>query len=84
MPFRFALTSSIVPNRTRCVAFRAVMGTDKMTAMDDLFARYTGQTVPVSFNVGFVALSYVVSLLGAGSTLELINRRTSLKGLYNQ
>ncbi|KAK6074038.1 mhyt domain signaling [Seiridium cupressi] len=54
-----------------------------MTAMDDLFARYTGQTVPVSFNVGFAALSYVVSLLGAGSTLELINRRTSLKGLYN-
>lgn len=55
-----------------------------MTAMDDLFARYVGQTVPVSFNVGFVVLSYVVSLLGAGSTLELINRRTSLKGLYNQ
>ncbi|KAI1858907.1 hypothetical protein JX265_005117 [Neoarthrinium moseri] len=54
-----------------------------MTAMDDIFARYTGQTVPVSFNVGFVVLSYVVSLLGAGSTLELINRRTSLKGLYN-
>ncbi|KAH6645916.1 hypothetical protein BKA67DRAFT_525779 [Truncatella angustata] len=54
-----------------------------MAPLDDLFARYTGQTVPVSFNVGFVALSYVVSLLGAGSTLELINRRTSLKGLYN-
>ncbi|KAI0125311.1 hypothetical protein BJ170DRAFT_584523 [Xylariales sp. AK1849] len=54
-----------------------------MTAMDDLFARYTGEAVPVSWNVGFVVLSYVVSLLGAGSTLELINRRTSLKGLYN-
>lgn len=52
--------------------------------LDELVARYAGQAVPTSYNVGFVVLSYVVSLLGAGSTLELINRRTSIKGLYNQ
>jgi hypothetical protein len=54
------------------------------TTLEELVARYVGQAVPVSYNVGFVVLSYVVSLLGAGSTLELINRRTSFKGLYNQ
>ncbi|KAK6839381.1 hypothetical protein PG987_005247 [Apiospora arundinis] len=53
------------------------------TASDDLLTRFTGHAVPVSFDPGFVILSYVVSLIGAGCTLELINRRTSLKGLYN-
>ena len=48
------------------------------------YAQYIGQIVPRSFNVGFIALSYVVSLVGAGSTLELINRRTSPKGTHNQ
>ncbi len=55
-----------------------------MSTGEDLIARYTGQTVPVSYSAGFVILSYVVSLLGAGSTLVLINRRTSIKGAYNQ
>lgn len=45
--------------------------------------QYLGRTVLISFDPGYVVLSYVVSLLGAGSTLELINRRTSLKGWYN-
>ena len=49
----------------------------------DLLLQYEGQIVPRSFNAGFVALSYVVSLIGALSTLELINRRTSPKGKFN-
>ncbi|KAK8099507.1 uncharacterized protein PG998_012748 [Apiospora kogelbergensis] len=54
-----------------------------MSNSDDLLARFTGHAVPVSFDPGFVVLSFLVSLIGAGCTLELINRRTSLKGLYN-
>ncbi|KAK8071200.1 hypothetical protein PG997_011403 [Apiospora hydei] len=54
-----------------------------MSASDDLLARYTGHDVPVKFDPGFVVLSFLVSLIGAGCTLELINRRTSLKGLFN-
>jgi hypothetical protein len=45
---------------------------------------YEGRFVPQRFNAGFVALSYLVSLVGAGSTLELINRRTGSKGLFNK
>jgi hypothetical protein len=55
-----------------------------MPTAEDLLDRYSGQIVPFSFNAGFVGLSYVVSLVGAGSTLELINRRTSHKGYHNQ
>lgn len=51
---------------------------------DALFAQWQGQIVPRSFNAGFVTLSYIVSLIGAGSTLELINRRTAPKGRINQ
>ncbi|PNP60974.1 hypothetical protein FNYG_14299 [Fusarium nygamai] len=53
-----------------------------MTAQN-LLREYQGHIVPQSYNAGFVALSFVVSLIGAGSTLELINRRTGLRGLYN-
>ncbi|KAH6883583.1 hypothetical protein B0T10DRAFT_139565 [Thelonectria olida] len=49
----------------------------------DLFREYQGQIVPQSYNASLVALSYVVSLVGAGSTLELINRRTAFRGLFN-
>ncbi|KAF4465285.1 Signaling ykoW [Fusarium albosuccineum] len=49
----------------------------------DLLREYQGHIVPQSYNAGFVALSYVVSLVGAASTLELINRRTGLRGLFN-
>ncbi|CEI62944.1 unnamed protein product [Fusarium venenatum] len=48
-----------------------------------LLQKYQGHIVPQSYNAGFVALSYVVSLVGAGSTLELINRRTGFRGLFN-
>ncbi|KAF5019759.1 hypothetical protein F66182_8231 [Fusarium sp. NRRL 66182] len=50
---------------------------------DELLRQYQGHIVPQSYNAGFVALSYIVSLVGAGSTLELINRRTGLRGLFN-
>ncbi|KFA73692.1 hypothetical protein S40288_06322 [Stachybotrys chartarum IBT 40288] len=49
----------------------------------DLFRQYQGHMVPHSHGPGFVALSYVVSFVGAASTLELINRRTGFRGLYN-
>lgn len=50
----------------------------------ELFQLYVGHVVPRSFNAGFVTLSYVVSLIGAIATLELLNRRTAPKGLVNQ
>ncbi|CAG9956489.1 unnamed protein product, partial [Clonostachys rosea f. rosea IK726] len=50
---------------------------------DELLQKYEGQMVHQQFNAGFVVLSYIVSLIGAGSTLELINRRTGFKGLFN-
>lgn len=55
-----------------------------MATVHGLYDAYNGEVVPKAFNAGFVALSYVVSLIGAISTLELINRRTSPKGVYNQ
>ncbi|KAK1777234.1 hypothetical protein QBC45DRAFT_331096 [Copromyces sp. CBS 386.78] len=42
-----------------------------------------GQVVPFHLSPGIIVLSYVISLCGAISTLELMNRRTSRKGLYN-
>ncbi|RCI16766.1 hypothetical protein L249_1710 [Ophiocordyceps polyrhachis-furcata BCC 54312] len=44
---------------------------------------YAGRMVPVSFNAGFVCLSYAISLIGTCSTLELLRRRTSHKGFSN-
>lgn len=49
-----------------------------------LFELWDGHVVPRSYNPGFVTLSYVVSLIGAISTLELINRRTAPRGMFNQ
>lgn len=46
--------------------------------------QYLGHVVPQSYNAGFIALSYLVSLVGAASTLELINRRTGSRGFFNQ
>ncbi|EEU34513.1 uncharacterized protein NECHADRAFT_54441 [Fusarium vanettenii 77-13-4] len=50
---------------------------------EDLFDQYLGHVVPQSYNGGFIALSYLVSLVGAASTLELINRRTGSRGFFN-
>lgn len=44
---------------------------------------YRGHIVPRGFSPGFVVLSYLVSFVGAWTTLELINRRTAGRGLYN-
>ncbi|KAI0518558.1 hypothetical protein F5B22DRAFT_70670 [Xylaria bambusicola] len=54
-----------------------------MSTVGELLQRYEGHIVPRSFNAGFVGLSYVVSFIGAVSTLELINRRTSRNGVLN-
>jgi NO-binding membrane sensor protein with MHYT domain len=35
------------------------------------------------FDAGIIVLSYVVSVIGAQTTLELLGRRTSIKGSYN-
>jgi hypothetical protein len=51
---------------------------------DELLREYGGQIMRQNYNAGFVALSFFVSLVGTGSTLELINRRTGLNGLFNQ
>ena len=51
---------------------------------EDLLHQYQGHIVPQSYNAGFVALSYLVSLVGAASTLELMNRRTGFRGIFNQ
>lgn len=55
-----------------------------MATPDQLLQQWQGKIVPLSFNAGFVTLSYIVSLIGAASTLELINRRTAIKGIFNQ
>lgn len=51
---------------------------------DVLSQELIGHVVPRSFSGGYVALSYVVSVLGAASTLELLHRRTSAKGKLNR
>lgn len=37
----------------------------------------------VSYLAGFIVLSYVVSVMGCITTLELLHRRTSAAGFYN-
>ncbi|KAL5610940.1 hypothetical protein FOBRF1_007057 [Fusarium oxysporum] len=49
----------------------------------DLLREYQNHIVPQSYNAGFVVLSYIVSMVGAGSSLELISRRTGFRGLFN-
>ncbi|EAA27046.2 hypothetical protein GE21DRAFT_9596 [Neurospora crassa] len=49
----------------------------------ELAKSYLGQIVPFHLSPGIILLSYIISLCGAISTLELMNRRTSRKGLYN-
>ncbi|OBT92158.1 hypothetical protein VE01_10030 [Pseudogymnoascus verrucosus] len=44
---------------------------------------WEGRIVPRQFTPGFVVLSYLVSFIGAWTTLELLHRRTAGKGLYN-
>ena len=48
-----------------------------------IWQEWEGRIVPRQFLVGFVVLSYLVSYVGAWTTLELFNQRTGGKGLYN-
>ncbi|KAL7928268.1 hypothetical protein V8C35DRAFT_318583 [Trichoderma chlorosporum] len=48
-----------------------------------LLDEYIGKEVPYAFNGGFVCLSYAISLVGTGTALELIRRRTSHRGKHN-
>lgn len=52
--------------------------------VEGLLDLYQGQVVPKAYNAGYVALSYLISLVGAASTLELINRRSWFNGISNQ
>ncbi|KAI7905733.1 uncharacterized protein BX663DRAFT_549700 [Cokeromyces recurvatus] len=36
-----------------------------------------------SFNGGIIFVSYIISVIGAQTTLELLSRRTHIKGIYN-
>lgn len=38
---------------------------------------------PQAFAPGHIALSYMVSFIGSLSTVELLQRRTSMRGIYN-
>lgn len=42
-----------------------------------------GLYAPQAFAPGHIALSYMVSFIGSLSTVELLQRRTSMRGLYN-
>ncbi|KAF4333151.1 signaling ykoW [Fusarium beomiforme] len=49
----------------------------------NLLREYQNHIVPQSYNAGFVILSYIVSLVGAVSSLELMSRRTGFRGPFN-
>lgn len=42
-----------------------------------------GTEVDLTYDPGFIFLSYVVSSIGTWTSLELLHRRTGLHGLYN-
>ncbi len=44
---------------------------------------FEGQAVSRSFTPDYIFLSYLVSYIGAWTTLELLQRRTAGRGLYN-
>ncbi|UNI22216.1 hypothetical protein JDV02_008125 [Purpureocillium takamizusanense] len=54
-----------------------------MSSSEELLQQYADQLVPYDFNAGFVCLSYAISLIGTSTTLELIRRRTSHRGVHN-
>ncbi|CVL08711.1 uncharacterized protein FMAN_06853 [Fusarium mangiferae] len=51
--------------------------------VEALLEQYQGHIVPKAYNAGYLALSYLISLVGAASTLELINRRSWFNGISN-
>ncbi|KAH0565108.1 hypothetical protein GP486_001492 [Trichoglossum hirsutum] len=54
-----------------------------MTVSTPDYDYLVGKTLPQSYNIGFVILSYAVSYVGSLTTLELLQRRTSRRGAYN-
>lgn len=54
-----------------------------MSTTQELLGKYADRQVPLSFRPGFVCLSYAISLIRTGSTLELMRQRTSRRGLHN-
>jgi len=42
-----------------------------------------GEEAIQSFNGGIIFVSYLVSVAGAQTTLELLTRRTHIRGYYN-
>lgn len=54
------------------------------TALGRDMTHQLGEVMPVSFDPALLVLSYVISWVGAASTLELIHRRTSRRGYYNK
>ncbi|KAI9045267.1 putative MHYT domain signaling protein [Aspergillus affinis] len=51
--------------------------------MSNADSREYAANVGVTYLAGYIFLSYVVSLMGCTTTLELLHRRTSRAGLYN-
>lgn len=39
--------------------------------------------MPVNYDGGYIALSYIVSVMGSTTCLELLHRRSSRSGLFN-
>lgn len=60
------------------------MDADAAALRRDALEEYLGQVLPVTFDPTLLVLSYLISLVGAASTLELIHRRTSRRGYYNK
>ena len=42
-----------------------------------------GELVNVSYNPTFIVFSYIISIVGCWTALELLQRRTSIHGFYN-
>ncbi|KAL4985987.1 hypothetical protein BDW68DRAFT_164273 [Aspergillus falconensis] len=51
--------------------------------MSDMDSFPTGEAIGVSYIPGYIFLSYVISVMGCITTLELLHRRTSTAGFYN-
>ena len=51
-------------------------------ASDDM-TRWLGRLMPHSYNGGYITLSYLVSLAGCWTALELLHKRTGAHGAHN-
>lgn len=52
-----------------------IFSTVKMAEISDLLA--------VSYDPGYIVLSYMISVMGCVTSLEMLHRRTSRSGLLN-